>query len=186
MAHNAPPRFAAPLGSARPACTTTAVSLALIACLASDGRPITAQEMVQAAPVDEQRWSRVATITPGPQPTPSAFVWPRLVEVQRRSIAVEELVGIAQLAQRVSSRDTLKNGAIIGAVVGAAALGTIGAFICHLYQEEGGPSCLSDTLRGAAIGAAIGTGAGVSVDAALSRHAGFTIRIGITFQYPAI
>ena len=54
------------------------------------------------------------------------------------------------------------------------ALGTFGAFYCHLYQEEGGPSCLSDTLRAAAIGAAIGTGTGLAVDAALTRHPGIT------------
>ena len=90
-------------------------------------------------------------------------------------------MGIAQPAQRGLSRDTLKNGAIIGAIVGAVGLGAFGAFICNLYQEEGGASCLPDTLRVAAIGAAIGTGAGVAVDAALTRHAGVTVRIGVKF-----
>ena len=90
-------------------------------------------------------------------------------------------MGTAQSAQRGSSRDTLKNGAIIGAIVGAVGLGAFGAFICHLYQEEGGASCLPDTLRGTAIGAAIGTGAGVAVDAALIRNAGVAVRIGVTF-----
>jgi hypothetical protein len=157
------------------------MSLALIVCLASSWRPLTAQEQAQTAPVDEQQCSRVATIRPGLKPTSSAFVWPRLVDVQRPSLAAEELARIAQLAQRGSSRDTLKNGAIIGAVVGAVGLGVLGAFICHLYQEEGGASCLPDTLRGAAIGAAIGTGAGVAVDVALTRHAGVTVRIGVKF-----
>jgi hypothetical protein len=113
------------------------------------------------------------------QSTPSALVWPPLVDVQRRSLTTETLIGTAQPAQPGSSRDTLKNGAIIGVVAGAVALGTFGAFYCHLYQEEGGPSCLSDTLRAAAIGAAIGTGAGLAVDAALTRHGGVTIRIRI-------
>ena len=157
------------------------MSLALIVCLASSGRPMTAQEKAQTAPLDEQEWSRVTTIMPSLKPTPSAFVWPRLVEVQRRSLAAEGLVGIAQPAQRGSSRDTLKNGAIIGAIVGAVGLGAFGAFICNLYQEEGGASCLPDALRGAAIGAAIGTGAGVAVDAAFTRHAGVTVRIGVRF-----
>jgi hypothetical protein len=158
-----------------------ALSLALIIQLASSGPPITAQEVAQTAPSDGQQWSRMATIMRGLKPTPSAFVWPRLVEVRRRSLAAEQLVDIAQPAQRGSSRDTLKNGAIIGAIVGAVGLGAFGAFICHLYQEEGGASCLPDTLRGAAIGAAIGTGAGVAVDAAFTRHAGVTVRIGVTF-----
>ena len=153
------------------------MSLALIVNLASSGRPLTAQKQAPTAPLEEQQWSRVATITPGLKPTPSAFVWPRLIEVQRRSLTAEELVGRAQPAQRGSSRDTLKNGAIIGAVVGAVGLGAFGAFICHLYQEVGGASCLPDTLRIAAIG----TGAGVAVDAALTRHAGVTARIGVTF-----
>ncbi len=113
--------------------------------------------------------------------TASAFVPPRFVEVQHRSFAAEDLVGSARPAQRRSSRDTLENGAIIGAVVGAAGLGALAALICNAYQEEGGASCLRDTLRGAAIGAAIGIGAGVAVDAAFTRHAGVTVRIGVTF-----
>lgn len=157
------------------------MSLALIVCLASAGRPMTAQEKVPTAPLAERQWSRVSTIMPGLEPTPSAFVWLGLVEVQRRSLAAEELVRIAEPAQFGSSPDTLKNGAIIGAIVGAVGLGAFGAFICNLYQEEGGASCLSDTLRGAAIGIAIGTGAGVAVDAALTRHAGVTVRIRVTF-----
>lgn len=161
MARTAHAGFALTLGSARRGCTRTATSLALIVCLASSGRPVTAQDTPQPA-------------------TPSTFVWPRIVDVQRRS-SVEEPVGIAQPAQRGSSRDTLKNGAVIGAVVGAVGLGALGAFICNLYQEEGGASCLPDALRGAAIGAAIGTGAGVAVDAAFTRHGGVTVRIGVTF-----
>ncbi len=157
------------------------MSLVLIVCLAGSGRPITAQEKAQTAPLDEQQWWRAAAILPGLEPTPSAFGWPRLVEVQRRSLGADELVGMAQPAQRGSSRDSFKNGAIIGAVVGAAGLGVLGAFICNLYQEEGGASCLPDTLRGAAIGAAIGTGAGVAVDAALNGQAGVTVRIGVKF-----
>ena len=157
------------------------MSLALVFVLGSSGRPMTAQERAQTAPVDEQQWARAATIMPGLEPIPSAFVGPRLADVQRRSLHPESFVGIAHPAQRGSSRDTLKNGAIIGAVVGAFGLGAVGAFICHLYQEEGDASCLPDTLRVAAIGAAIGIGAGVAVDAALTRNAGVTVRIGVTF-----
>jgi hypothetical protein len=160
--------------------TRLAMLLALIVCLVSSGRPVTAQETGQTAPLDEQQWSREAAIMRGFKPT-SAFVGLPLVEVRRRSLASEGLVDLAQPAQRGSSRDTLKNGAIIGAVVGAVGLGAVGAFICNLYQEEGGASCLADTLRGAAIGAAIGTGAGVAVDAAFTRHAGVTVRIRVKF-----
>src|SRR5712691_1747900 len=136
MARRTPARFAFPLGSSRRGGTRTALSLALIMCLVGSGRPMTAQEGAQTPPLDGQQWSRMATIMRGLKPTPSAFVWPRLVEVRRRSLAAEQLVDIAQPAQRGSSRDTLKDGAIIGAIVGAVGLGALGAFICHLYQEE--------------------------------------------------
>jgi hypothetical protein len=45
---------------------------------------------------------------------------------------------------------------------------TFGAFaaaLCNTYQEEGGASCLPDTFRFAAIGGAIGAGAGLAIDA---------------------
>lgn len=165
MARRAPAGFALRLGSARRRCARIAMPLALIVCLASSGRPMSAQEKAHTAL----------------EPTLSAFGWPRLVEVQRGSLPAQEPVFMARPAQRGSSRDTLKNGAIIGAVVGAVGLGLLGAFICNVYQEEGGASCLSDTLRVAAIGAAIGTGAGVAVDAALTRNAGVTVRIAVRF-----
>jgi hypothetical protein len=157
------------------------MSFALIVCLASSGRPMTAQEKAQPAPLDEQQWTRVATIMGGLKPTPSAFVWPRRDDGQRRSLPAQELVGVAPPVLRASSRDSLKNGAIIGAIVGAVSLGALGALICNLQQEEGGASCLPDTMRIAAIGAAIGIGAGVAVDAALARNAGVTVRIGVKF-----
>ena len=91
---------------------------------------------------------------------------------------VTRLVRQAQPAYRGPSRDTLKNGAIIGAVVGAVAVGSYGAFFCNLYE---GDSCLLDTLRVAAVGAAIGAGTGLAIDAALTRHAGVAVRIGIRF-----
>ena len=142
------------------------MALALTVCLAS-GRTVTAQE---------------ETLTvPGQKRILSALLWPRPVDVQSRSLIVDGLRGIPQPAQRASSRDPLKNGAIIGAIAGAVGLGALGGLICHLYQEDGDPSCWSDTLRLAAIGAAIGTGAGITVDAALTRHPGVGVRVGVTF-----
>jgi len=142
-----------------------AVTLALIVCLAGSGRAIAAQEVTPTVPSHAL--------------TPSSFVRPRLVDL--RTFAMEGLAGIAQPAQRGSSRDSLKNGAVIGAIAGAVGLGALGGLICHLYQEEGDASCWSDTLRVAAIGAAIGVGAGITVDAALTRHAGAAVRIGVRF-----
>lgn len=153
-----------PTSLKRLGCTGIAMPLALIVCLAGSGRVITAEEEMPTHAL-----------------TSSALVSPRLVNDQRRLLAVEGLRGVAQSAQRASSRDTLKNGAIIGAIAGAVGLGALGGLICHLYQEEGDASCWSDTLRFAAIGAAIGTGAGITVDAALTRHAGVAVRVGVAF-----
>ena len=143
------------------------MSLALILCLASSGRALAAQEETPTIPSH--------TVTP------SAGALPRLVDVRRRPLAMEELAGVARPAQRGSSRDSLKDGAIIGAVAGAAGAAGFAALICQLYQEEGGPSCWPDTLRFAAIGAAIGIGAGVTIDAALTRQPGVAVRIGVRF-----
>jgi hypothetical protein len=155
-------------GAARPSIQaprlrTRAAVLALIACLACPG-PVAAQDSAQT----------------GLESTSSASMRPRVVEVRRRPLAAEALVRVAQPAQR-RSRDSLKNGAMMGAIVGAVGLGALGALICHLHQEEGGASCLPDTLGVAAIGAAIGTGAGVAVDAALTRHNGVAVRVRVKF-----
>lgn len=82
--------------------------------------------------------------------------------------------------QRSASRDSLGNGAIIGAVIGGVAIGAFAAALCKAYQEEGGASCLPDTFRFAAIGAAIGTGAGLAIDAARN-DSRVTVRFAITF-----
>lgn len=115
------------------------------------------------------------------RPAVSARVPPRVVELDRLSLSVGDSAGRAQLAQRGRSRDSLKNGTLIGAVVGAVTLGAFGAVLCNAQQEPGGPSCLPDTLRIAAVGAAIGAGAGLAVDAALTRHGGVTVSIVIGF-----
>ena len=80
---------------------------------------------------------------------------------------------------RAASRDSLRNGAVVGAVIGAAALGAFAATLCHLHRESGGPSCLPDALRFAAIGGAIGLGAGVAID--LARNSGPMVRLSIAF-----
>ncbi len=86
----------------------------------------------------------------------------------------------AQPAQQ-GSRDSLKNGAIVGAIVGAAALGTFGGLLCNALQEPGTGNCLRDTLRIAAIGAGIGLGAGLLIDAAFTHRGGARISMRMTF-----
>jgi hypothetical protein len=81
--------------------------------------------------------------------------------------------------QRAASRDSLRNGAVIGAGVGAAVLGGLAATICHVHRERGGPSCAPDSLRFAAIGGAIGLGAGIAIDVALNSSP--MVRFSIAF-----
>ena len=82
------------------------------------------------------------------------------------------------LPQHTASGDSLGNGAVIGAAVGAAALGGLAATVCYVHRERGGPSCLPDSLRFAAIGA-IGLGAGIAIDVALNSSP--MVRFSITF-----
>lgn len=82
--------------------------------------------------------------------------------------------------QSLGARDSLRNGAIIGTVIGAAAFGAFAAALCNAYQAEGDPSCLPDTLRFGAIGGALGAGAGLAIDAARNQR-GVTLRFAITF-----
>ena len=88
-----------------------------------------------------------------------------------------EVRGPAPLFQPGESRDSLANGTLIGAAIGAAALGVFGGLLCKASQEPTGPSCVGDTFRIAAIGAAIGAGAGVAIDAALTRQGGVRVSV---------
>jgi hypothetical protein len=81
-----------------------------------------------------------------------------------------------------SSRDSLKNGAFIGAIVGAAALSGFGLFLCHALDDTGGqPDCFPEVLWIGALGAGIGAGAGVGVDALLTRSRAGLVRFRVTF-----
>jgi len=86
-----------------------------------------------------------------------------------------------QSASGSGSRDSLKNGAVVGAVVGAIALGGFGAVICKALREPSDPGCLAGTLRIAAVGAAIGAGAGIAVDAALTHNSGARVAVRVRF-----
>ena len=144
--------------------TWSAMPLALIVCLAGSGRVLAAEETTPVMASDARTSSTFARL-----------------DVRGWSLAPKGFVGATPPGQRRSSRDTLKNGAIIGAIAGAVGAGAFGALICHLYQEKGDASCWPDALRGATIGAAVGTGAGIAVDASLTRHAGVAVRVGVGF-----
>jgi hypothetical protein len=68
-------------------------------------------------------------------------------------------------AQTQGQRDSLKNGALIGAIVGAAVMGTGVGMLCKALQEPTDPSCWGSVGIGALYGGGIGVAAGVGLDA---------------------
>ena len=100
-----------------------------------------------------------------------------------RALATEAIPASARLAQAQSVRnDSLKNGALIGLIIGAASLG---AFSWFLTRTDEACGCEGDILKGAALGAGIGAGIGVGVDALFDRRSLPTVhpgvRLAITF-----
>ena len=67
--------------------------------------------------------------------------------------------------------DSLKNGALIGAVIGGVALGGFVSWLCNMLQEPSDPSCLGGSLLYAGVGAGIGAAAGAGIDALASTSA---------------
>jgi hypothetical protein len=97
--------------------------------------------------------------TPGTESTR-----PRLI-ISASALAI----GLEQIPPAVRSRDSLKNGAIIGAVIGFVSLAAPGAWICEMLREPGNPPCWKGAITVGAIGAGIGAAAGAGIDALMSR-----------------
>jgi hypothetical protein len=95
-----------------------------------------------------------------------------------RQLATESIPVSARQAQAQSvRRDSLKNGAIIGLIIGAASMGT---FAWLLYLSDPACDCATQTVLGfAALGGGIGAGIGVGVDALFDRRARPTVRPGV-------
>ena len=76
-------------------------------------------------------------------------------------------------------RDSLKNGTLIGAAIGAAVMGGFVTFLCNALQEPSDPSCLGSSLMAIGIGGAAGAASGLAVDALLNeqRRQLFTVRV---------
>jgi hypothetical protein len=89
----------------------------------------------------------------------------------RLEIALPEALLTQSTPRATEPRDSLKNGAIMGAVVGAGALGGFGLWLCEMLKEPGNPSCWPGTLVVAGIGAGIGAAAGAGIDALADRAA---------------
>ena len=90
---------------------------------------------------------------------------PRLIISEK---AIADALAAEQPALR-EKRDSVKNGALIGAIIGAAIFGGYVTFLCNALQEPSDPSCLGSSLMGIGIGAGAGALGGVAVDAMISR-----------------
>lgn len=86
-------------------------------------------------------------------------------EAIARALAEERPMIVQQ-----EQRDSLANGAIIGAIVGGVAMGAFGAWICVMTGEEGDPPCWRGILTISALGVGIGAAAGVGIDALAARR----------------
>lgn len=86
-----------------------------------------------------------------------------------RTIASDEERARLFQTQR-AERDTLANGVLIGAILGAAAMGVFATVLCSALHEEGNPPCWRGVLAISAVGAGIGAAAGAGIDAMLYRQ----------------
>lgn len=92
---------------------------------------------------------------------------PRLIISEK---AVTDALAAEQPSMR-EDRDSLKNGALIGAVIGGIAMGGFVGWLCNALQEPSDPSCLPPSLLYTGVGAGIGAVAGLGIDALFMRVA---------------
>src|SRR5688500_7130447 len=92
----------------------------------------------------------VASSAPALAQAPLSPPTPTKLIISDRVLAIG-LVKVPPAAQ--SSRDSVKNGAIIGAVIGFVSLAAPGAWICHMLKEPGDPPCWKGIVTVGAIGA---------------------------------
>ena len=99
---------------------------------------------------------------------------PKLIISER---AIADALAAEQPVMR-ERRDSITNGALIGAVIGGIALGGFVSWICNQLQEPSDPSCVGPSLLYAGVGAGIGAAAGAGIDAMASASAPSGLRGG--------
>jgi hypothetical protein len=124
-------------------------------------------------------WLVLAPVVAAAQNAPLRLVTPRVAPHQGSSPSLMDTRQPA--SSSANKRDSLKNGALIGAIVGAAALGGFGLFLCRALDDTGDPDCFPHVIGIAAVGAGIGLGAGVAIDVLLARQGGTALRLQVTF-----
>jgi hypothetical protein len=80
---------------------------------------------------------------------------------------------------QAGSRDSLKNGAAIGAVVGDPATGLIIGYLCHVFNDND-MNCWPPALLWAGVGAGTGALVGAGVDALFERRV--SVRATVKFR----
>ena len=114
----------------------------------------------------------------GPAPAPSAAPpAPVPLIVQASRLAAEAVPAAPARLSTAAARgaqppggDSLRNGAITGAVIGGVALGGFVGYLCYMLDEtEGHGDCVKAALLWGGIGAAGGAALGVGVDALFDR-----------------
>jgi hypothetical protein len=100
------------------------------------------------------------------QQSSHTFAPPRLIISEK---AVADVLAAEQPRVR-EGRDSLKNGATIGAIIGGIALGGFVGWLCNTLQEPSDPSCLPPALLYTGVGAGIGAVAGLGIDALFARQ----------------
>ena len=90
---------------------------------------------------------------------------PRLIISEK---AVADVLA-AEQPRRREDRDSLKNGAAIGAIIGGIALGGFVGWLCNALQEPSDPSCLMPSLLYTGVGAGIGALGGIGIDALFAK-----------------
>lgn len=92
----------------------------------------------------------------------------------KKLVISDAAIAAALSAERPSvlqeRRDSLKNGAIIGAVIGGAAMAIFSTFLCNALHEEGNPPCWRGVLTVSALAAGAGAAAGAGIDALAARN----------------
>ena len=91
---------------------------------------------------------------------------PRLVISDK---AVADALAAEQPSMR-ERRDSVGNGAIIGAIVGAAAMGGFVMFLCNALKEPGDPPCWKSSGLAIGIGAGAGALGGAGIDALFAKQ----------------
>jgi len=103
-----------------------------------------------------------------------SFATPSLAQQRSKLIISDRAIAMGMAAHppspaMQSPRDSLKNGAIIGAVVGGVAMGGFVGWLCHMLKEPGDPSCWKSVGYAGALGAGIGAAGGAGIDALAMR-----------------